>query len=220
MVTQEIIWVHGNSGQIQVLDEDWGEVTPYGGGLFLKGKVRDKFDPKTSRDPWVQFHIPTPRGIEDKLRLRLVKLRFSTDCNPADPNPPYDPSNFVKLPTDFGGAMIQQLHVYDGETLVQAWDPPSLGWQSQDLNHFTDQWVVLDPAIQIFRGVGVSIRLWFKNQFFVQKLICVPGHPPDEFASYQVDPNWDGKPWPNDALATDTKRAKLSSIGCEFFRGQ
>ncbi|NIS72723.1 MAG: hypothetical protein GTO12_28430 [Proteobacteria bacterium] len=217
MATQEI-WVHGTSGHIQevkpkVVTPQWGTSTSEGWGLYLEGKVQnDSFE----NEPWVRFHIPmTSVSVEEKVhlpRLQKVMLRFRTDCNKADPNPPYRKTNrgFEKWVTDNGGAIITQLHIYDGDDRIGAWD--TLDWQSADLKHSSVMSVTITPEREIRWGLGVSVRVWFKNQFFIDKRLTL-----NESAAWPpVDPKWDGKPWLNKEVATKTKHACLISVGCRF----
>ena len=213
MASQEI-WVHGTSGHIQEVKPKWGIAIPGEWGLYLEGKVQnDSFE----NEPLVHFHIPmTSISVEGKdvhlPRLQKVMLRFRTDCNKADSNPLYRKTNrgYEKWVTDNGGAIITQLHIFDGDDRIGAWD--TLGWQSPDLNHSSVMSVTLTPEREIRWGLGVSVRVWFKNQFFIDKRLTLN----ESDAWPPVDPEWDKEPWLNQEVATKTKHAWLISVGCRF----
>jgi hypothetical protein len=228
MISQEM-WVHGSSGQLDVIgDEGWGREIHDGTGLYLGAKVQEKMQYgstiQTRRRLWVHFHIPTPTSVENVLRLKKVMLRFSTDSNPAgmypDPQQPlpylWTNKGFAKYRMNSGGAIIDLLHVNDAESQIGAWS--DLGWQSPDITDYVAKSVTFDPEVQVHWGVGVSVRLLFTNQFFVEKqqLLSEPGVDPNQQAFFPIDPDWDGNPWLNRAAATDTKYAWLTSVGCEF----
>jgi hypothetical protein len=227
-MTSQEVWVHGNSGHLDVLgDEGWGREIYDGVGLRLGAKVQERTQDgrtiQTDRQLWVHFHIPTPTGLENVVRLKKVKLRFSTDCNPAgmypDPQqtPPYFKTSkgFAKYRMGAGGAIIDLLHVFDAENHIGVWS--NLGWQSAGIQDYVVESETFTPEQQVRWGVGVSVRLLFRNQYFVEKqLFNQPGASPDQQAFFPTDPDWNKKPWLNRSVATDTKYAWLTGVGCEF----
>ena len=225
MAGQEM-WVHGTSGQLNVIDQGWGQETYDGTGLYLEGRVQVKTAGVVSQVRpylWVHFHIPTPTSAESFLRLRKVMLRFSTDCDPAGmyPGPPRNyiqaSQGFEQDRLDKGGVIIDLLHVNDGEIQIGEWE---VGWQSSSIADYVVSSQTLDPPVQVRWGVGVSLRLLFKNQFFDEKRLLdlgkTPGQNPAEMTLFPIDPDWDGKPWLNTKRATNTKHAWLTSVGGEF----
>lgn len=212
MATQ-IIWVHGNSGNLQVVEEKWGESTPAGWGIFLEGEVQHaaNYD-----EPWVHFHIPmTSLAVESAHqlpRLRQVMLQFTTDYDAPDANPDWvqESDNFYKYPTDDGGAFITQLHVYDGPRRIFAKD--DLHWHSPRWDAYVVENLVLPQEIGIRYGLGLSVRVRYKNQMRIQRLAA---HPVGNKQSMGM-PVAGYVPEENPGTRTRTKRAFLSAIGCEF----
>lgn len=41
-MSTQITWVHGNCGHFQEVEDEWGEWTPAGWGLYLEGKAQDE----------------------------------------------------------------------------------------------------------------------------------------------------------------------------------
>lgn len=230
-MTSQEIWVHGTSGHLQIVDEDWGWAKPEGWGLYMEGNVRND-SPKG--EPWVQFHIPMPFGRyvpdaasplitvappgkpaappDEEPRVEIVMLRFRTDCNPANPNPPYQlqSKGWEKWVTDAGGAIVRHVHVYDGDVPLEEFN--DLDWQSPNIDTSIVRSVAFSPPRKIQWGLGLSVRVWFKNQCYVEKRRTLD--PNDAYAAIADD--WDQKPWVNEQLATDSKKALLVSVGCRF----
>lgn len=209
MTTQEV-WVHGSSGQIEVWKDDWGWAMPIGWGLHMDVRV-DDHSPEDM--PWVHFHIPLAAlrpEAQDAPVLKKVMLKFATDRD--------EPGWFVKYPglhasqkwkRDAGGAMIHQLHVWDGDALVQEFN--DINWQSDNLDTSAVQTALLTPEAKIHWGLGISVHLWFKNQLIIDWKIH-----PESGEDYAPD-WWDGKPFRDPgAAATESKRAVLVSVGCVF----
>jgi hypothetical protein len=227
MASQEV-WVHGNSGQLDdSADQGWGTATYDGAGLYLEASVQEKTAfsqvKQTPRYLWVLFHIPTPTSVENPIKLRKVMLRFSTDCNPPGIYPqkslPYlqTYNGFAQYVMDPGGAIIDELHVLDAERQIGIWSSPFLKWQSSDITDYVVKSKKFNQDVQVNWGVGVAVRLLFINQFFVEKrLLEQPGSDPNTVANFPIDPHWDKKPWLNSAVATNTKHAWFTSVGCEF----
>lgn len=226
-----IIWVHGTSGAIQPPDYnhpcDWGRAEYHGWGLDLIGNVIDTpgsnglnmWDPNTNREPWVQFHIPTPtpgpwEGLEKKKGVLLseVIFVFGTDCNPASA-PPIHVKSYPdrRFFVDAGGAMVKQVHIYDGDNKIKGVDELD-GWQSSNFNTDTAKVFALDPPRNVFFGVGVSVRLWFKNQWCTKQEANI-------FGNWEPTPGWNGQPFMMEdvtAPTSSTKRASIISVGGVF----
>ena len=207
-MTSREIWVHGTSGHIQVVRDDWGWAKPMGWGLHMEIKV-DDFNP--DRMPWVQFHIPLPAvrpEAADAPRLKKVMLKFATDREA--------PGWFVKYPgttsqmwrRDQGGAMVHKLHVWDSDALVKKFE--DMNWQSDNLDTYSVEFKDLPEEPVIHWGLGISVQLWFKNQLIVGEKITGPG-------GERVPDWWRGEAFHDDDTPwTESKRAVISSVGCVY----
>ncbi|MBI4302218.1 MAG: hypothetical protein HY664_06400 [Chloroflexi bacterium] len=210
MANQQI-WVHGNSGQLQVIDYgyDWGVGEPQGPGFLLVGNVQS---PDNQNEPWLQFHIPMPSlAIEAERylpKLRNVMVLFGTEYD-SDADLGYEvdtghqrPYKYVR---DFGGAWIRQVHVYDGARRIFARD--DLQWQSPHVQTPVEKTLTMPQDIEIRTGLGVSVRVRYKNQRRLEKYEQVGG-------SDQLVANF--RPEDEPSNRTETKKAIIVAIGCEF----
>ncbi|TNF81132.1 MAG: hypothetical protein EP299_02255 [Acidobacteria bacterium] len=211
-MSTQITWVHGNCGHLQEIDE-WGESTPSGWGLFLEGETQEA---DNHNEPWVHFHLPLTsqavEGAQQWPRLRKVMLQFTTDYEPPIPNPEWiqESDNYYKYPTDDGGAFITQLHIFDGHRRIFAEN--DLKWHSPSWDVYVVESLSLPKEIEIRHGLGVTLRIRFKDRWIIQKLAADP----------VGDKNSAGKPVSNfkpqhpKFLGGSQKRCFLSSVGCEF----
>ncbi len=217
-IQEKKIWVHGTSGVVMPEDYnhpcDWGDAYYRGWGLDLVGNVIDtpgnvlnEWDPWTTLEPWVHFHIPTPGG--EKVLLREVRLVFSTDSNPASSSPiqHYPYRYFV----DAGGVMVKQLHIWDGYRNLGG-ENDLTNWQSPDINTRIELPLTLERPEKVYYGVGVSVRLWFKNQWCIKQETNISGN-------WVPTPGWNGQPFMLGnvtAPTSHTKFASIASVGCVF----
>jgi hypothetical protein len=77
VVAIQRIWVHGNSGVLQVVRTGWGDAYPRGWGLTLVGNVQGADD---HSEPWVQFHIPLASHLVEKK----AQISPPSCCSAAD----------------------------------------------------------------------------------------------------------------------------------------
>ena len=113
--------------------------------------------------------------------------------------------------TDAGGVIIRQVHVYNGDDCLGQWN--DLPWQSPDINTDTEPPLSVqfkNPQSFVNRGVGISVRVWFKNQYYIKggsygaEDAPAPGHVlPFSGPGPVVVPK-----------QVTTKRAWLVSVGC------
>lgn len=130
MSGKQALWVHGHSAEIERPDR----VT----SMVRKGYyVRIQGSPSTTN--WLHFAVPTP-VISDDDRLRPTKAQFRYRAT--------------------GGASVEKVHLYDGETRIVTNDSPagSVG---------ADGWTLvstpLDPEeiLSIRWGFGISVQIAF-----------------------------------------------------------
>jgi len=217
MANQQI-WVHGNSGQLQVVGPNWGEASVFGHGFSLTGRVQD---PDNENEPWLHFHIPMPSAAVENSRfvpkLRKVMLVFATDYNSdEDTGYPEETENYYKrykYVRDFGGAWINQIHLLDGSNLFFFQDT-NLRWQSTGLANSIQRTLALPHSFDIHTGLGVSVRVRFKNQMRLQKIEGTFQGRYGPATNEHVVPGF--RPEEEPANRSDTKSAIFHAIGCEF----
>ena len=118
-MSNQVICVHGNSGQIQEVGPHWGAAKTFGWGLSLEGRVQRW---ENHAEPWTHFHIPTSSIAIEKARhlpkLRKVMLQIATDCNAGRLSDwVQEADNYYKYETDNGGAIITEIDLWDGAVL-------------------------------------------------------------------------------------------------------
>lgn len=119
-------WIHGHSMEIEYPDR-MDSAIRRGGAYVLAGK------PGSSN--WFHFAIPTPVIVEDvRLRLDAVMLRFVTGSIDA---------------------FVRDVHVYDGESRIVAFQDLYLSEQ----NGFVRLVVPETPAVRW--GIGLSLGVGF-----------------------------------------------------------
>ncbi len=197
-----------------------------GGGLMLMGETSRKqpggswlkAPPISLADePWVLYRIPVTRdNIEAVPKLQRVWIRFGTDYDPPGEidktlYPPTGgaPHYREKWVTDNGGAIIMDLVVWDADQIVREFH--DLNLQSPGTSVGRTEPKDITPEQPIHYGLGISVRVWFKNQFFVNKLCKPEGEGP-----WQPVADWDGKPWINKDKAEQVKAGFLMSVGAQF----
>lgn len=238
MAFQEV-WVHGCGGVVDFsrLPLGWGSATYRDAGLVLQAQVEEiipaysipsqgagpasgtttwgpafpQVGQQTTRDVFVYYHVPTPTSLEAVARIRKVMVRFSTDYDPPGPDPEFQSAyGLAQYVKGWGGAVIGHVQVMDAERHIGTW---IVNWSTQGILNFLTQSRSIHET-PVNNGVGVILRLTFKNQEYEQKLLS-----PDSSHPLPRDPDWDGKPWLNEAAATQFRRAFITSVGCEFRLG-
>jgi hypothetical protein len=185
MASTQRVWVHGTSGQIEVVNSDWGEARAWGWGLGLNGKAKVTSLSDNLPDhgePWVHFHIPMTsryvgphmtirKGTHILPRVREVVVRFATDNEPPINVTGNDEYNL-------GGAILTSIHLYDGENKFFGED--DLSWQSPDISTFEEKELAV-PEMKIAKGLNIVVRFRFKYQIsnFDGGLPCTPYVPKD-----------------------------------------
>ncbi len=223
-MSNQQIWVHGNSGQLQVIDPNWTSAGPGSAGsldygFVLTGKVQDPFNPDDQGSPWLHFHIPMPSiAVEAKRylpKLRKVMLLFSTDqLLNTDKGYRSNGSYYKrhKYVWDVAGAWIKEIHLMDGP--LSFFQQGNLNWQSKSIDDPIEQTVVMPNDVEIQFGIGVSLRFRFENQVREEKWEA-------DFAYGQYGPVNEHKvedfqPEEEPSNRRDAWSAIVYAVGCEF----
>jgi hypothetical protein len=206
------LWVHGNSGQIEVVTADWGTAEAKGWGFVLNGKAKVTPVPQSNPltvdtrikehgEPWIHFHLPMrgyylepnsrykPKAARLHPLLRKVMVRFSTDNEPPINETGGNDDNNV------GGAILSSIHVWDANN--HRFEQNDLPWQTSAADDFQEKEIIL-PDIEIAGGLDIVLRFRFKYQLSTSDN---DGNP-----SVPYVPSW----------SNPVKHAVIAAVGCVF----
>lgn len=216
-MSDQMIWVHGNSGQLEVVHSNWGNVRTWGWGVELTCRVEASAH---DEEPWLHFHIPLPSTTVEAVRtppvLRKVILLIATDYNAPDPTGTYPPagSNYgtrVKYVLDLGGAYVDEVDLWDGAALLYQWNELLV---TQGLEFPEEKVLTLPPDAKVHWGLGVSVHFRFKNQMRLEK---IEGTFQGGFGDGKPEKVVEGfQPEENPATRTQSKSAIVHSVGAQF----
>ena len=150
-------WVHGTafmpaefpgSGLENVDDVAWTDILGFrrGWGSFWQGIAGNA--------NWFHVSIPTP-VITDDNRVKLERVFVMFKAGEDTPND-----------ADLAGANVTDIHVWDGPNRIKTFGSFQLFGDHRGALD-TDNTHVLDPQEEIFRGVGISVRVAFRQDELV-----------------------------------------------------